>query len=134
MVGHAEKARPEPGSPGFADPASGHPWPGPHPCPYVRVCAQLAPPEEFGAVEVGGGIAVDEAGGMVAGGVIAVDAGGGVIGVVGWVGVIAGAVDGAAAPGSALSLVPWLQAASANVEASSRLQHNRRVFMGMLLR
>jgi hypothetical protein len=73
-------------------------------------------------------VAVDEGGGMVAGGIVAVDAGGGVIGSVG---VVAGAVAGVAAPGSALSLVLLLQAVSANDEASSRLQHSRRIFMAV---
>src|SRR5690242_7706810 len=74
-------------------------------------------------------MAVDEDGGMVAGGVFAVDAGGGVIGVVGWV--ADGAVADGAVPGSAFSLPAWLQAASANEEASSRLQHSMRIFMAV---
>jgi len=86
-------------------------------------------------VEVGAGIVVEEAGGMLAGGVIAVDEAGGVImvdeagGVIGSVGVVV--VAAPAAPGSALSVSVWLQAASANEEASSRLQHNRRIFMAV---
>jgi hypothetical protein len=81
-----------------------------------------------------GMVAVEDDGGMVAGGFIAVEVDGGVvdvIGAAGVVGVVAGAVDGVAAPGPALSLVPWLQAASANDEASSRLQHSRRIFMAV---
>jgi hypothetical protein len=71
-----------------------------------------APPDEFGVVAAGAGIAVDEDGGIVAveddggidaGGVIAVVAAGGVV--VGAVdGVVEGVVAGVAAPGSALSL------------------------------
>jgi hypothetical protein len=78
-----------------------------------------------------GMVAVEDDGGMVAGGFIAVEVDGGVVDVIGAAGVVAGAVDGVAAPGPALSLVPWLQAASANDEASSRLQHSRRIFMAV---
>jgi hypothetical protein len=85
---------------------------------------------------VGAGIvAVEEGGGMLAGGVMAVEPlGGVVVGVVAGVvlGVVAGAVAGVAAPVSPVSSLVWrLQAARANVEASSRLQHSRRVFMAV---
>jgi hypothetical protein len=85
---------------------------------------------------VGAGIvAVEEGGGMLAGGVMAVEPlGGVVVGVVAGVvlGVVVGAVAAGAAPFSPFSsLAWWLHAASANEEASSRLQHSRRVFMAV---
>jgi hypothetical protein len=106
---------------------------GPHPCAlFVPQARQFAPPEELGWVEVGAGIvAVEEGGGMLAGGVMAVEPLGGVVaGVV--LGVVAGAVAGAAAPFSPFSsLAWWLHAVRANEEASSRLQHSRRIFMAV---
>ncbi|NUR24119.1 hypothetical protein [Frateuria sp.] len=105
------------------------PWPslaGVRPC-LVRGC--VVQPRQcvveagggIAAVEEGGGIAVAEEGGMLAGGIGAVLAGGGAV----------GAVAGAAAPGAAFSSLGWLQAVSANEEASSRLQHSRRIFMAV---